>query len=364
MSKFFMPTKVIFEKDGVLKNKDLFKLGKRAFIVTSPSSLMNGSLEDVTTVLKELSIEYSIYSKIAQNPSVEQIDEVSKLAREFSPDFIIGIGGGSPLDSSKAVAVLCAEKNLKAQDLFDSKFEKCLPIVAIPTTCGTGSEVTPYSILTLKTIENKKSFASELIFPKLAIVDYKYLLTLPFNVIVNTLFDALSHVIEGYLSKASDNIIEAYTKKALSLFASSKDNIKENALKETDLEKFAWISLIGGIIIAQTGTLIVHPLGYNLTYYHDIPHGRANAILLSSFLRLESKYLKEEVNFALNNMGFESIDEFSEFVRFFVKDSIPKLPSDRIEYYAKRALESKNVANLRHAISLDEMIDVLKSSVE
>lgn len=71
---------------------------------------MNGSLEDVTTVLNELSIEYSIYSKIAQNPSVEQIDEVSNLAREFSPDFIIGIGGGSPLDSSKAVAVLCAEK--------------------------------------------------------------------------------------------------------------------------------------------------------------------------------------------------------------------------------------------------------------
>lgn len=359
-----MPTKIIFEKDGVLKNKDLFRIGKRAFIVTSPSSLKNGSVEDVTRVLKELSIEYSIYSKIAQNPSVEQIDEVSQIAREFEPDFIIGIGGGSPLDSSKAVAVLCAEKNLSAKDLFDNKFSKALPIVAIPTTCGTGSEVTPYSILTLKDIENKKSFASELIFPKIAIVDYKYLFTLPYEVVVNTSFDALSHIIEGYLSKSCDIIIESYTNKGLRLYSEVRNALKENRLSEENFEKLAWISLIGGIIIAQTGTLIVHPLGYNFTYYHDIPHGRANAILLPSFLKLESKYLKNNVDYILENMGFSSIDEFNEFARSFVKDSIPKLNDEQIEYYAKRAIESKNVGNLRHAISHGEMKEVLKSSVE
>jgi len=359
-----MPTKIIFEKDGILKNKDLFRIGKRAFIVTSPSSLKNGAVDDVTKVLKELSIEYSMYNKIAQNPSVEQIDEVSKIAREFEPDFIIGIGGGSPLDSSKAVAVLCAEKNLKAQDLFDAKFTSALPIIAIPTTCGTGSEVTPYSILTLKTIENKKSFASEIIFPKIAIVDYKYLLTLPYKVVVNTSFDALSHIIEGYLSKSTDNIIESYTKKGLRLYSDVKNVLKENRLSEKDFEKLAWISLIGGIIIAQTGTLIVHPLGYNFTYYHDIPHGRANAILLAAFLRLESKYLKDDVDYVIKNMGFSSIDEFDEFVRTFVKDSIPNLKDEQIEYYAKRAIESKNVGNLRHAISLEEMKEVLKHSVE
>ncbi len=359
-----MPTKVIFEKDGVLKNKELLILGKRAFIVTSPSSLKNGAVDDVIKVLNELSIEYSMYDRIAQNPSVEQIDEVSKIARDFEPDFIIGIGGGSPLDSSKAVAVLCAEKNLSATDLFDSSFSKALPVVAIPTTCGTGSEVTPYSILTLKSIENKKSFASELIFPKVVIVDYKYLFTLPWEVVVNTSFDALSHVIEGYLSNRTDMIVETFAQKALRLYSVVKNALKENKLSEKDFESLAWISLIGGIIIAQTGTLIVHPLGYNFTYYHDIPHGRANAILLSAFLKLESKYLKDDVDFVIKNMGFSTIDEFDEFVRFFVKSSIPALNDEQIEYYAKRAIESKNVNYLRHSISLDEMKEILKRSSE
>lgn len=363
MSRFFLPTKIFFGKDIVLNNKEVFTIGKRAFIITSPSSFKNGSIEDVILALKENNIEYSIYSTIAQNPTVDQINEVSQLVRNFNPDYIIGIGGGSPLDSAKAVAVLAAENSLKAEDLFDTKITKCLPIIAIPTTCGTGSEVTPYSILTSNTIQNKKSFASELIFPKYALVDYKYLFTLPYDVTINTSFDALSHLIEGYLSKNSDELTEIYVTKGLELYSQIKENLKTKNLNEDDFKNLALISLYGGIVIAQTGTLIVHPLGYNLTYFHNIPHGKANAIFLASFLKIESKYLPKEVEFIINKLGFVNIDNLSQFINELLKDSKVLLNETQIKNYAERSILSKNVNNLRHTLSLDEMIFILNKSV-
>lgn len=361
MLSFFMPTKIFFGKDAVYENYSLFDIGKRAFIVCSPSVFKNGSLEDVFSVLKRHKIEYALYSSIKPNPTVEQIDEVVQIAKDFKADFIIGIGGGSPLDSSKAIAVLLANENWHAKDLFEKHIEKSLPLICIPTTCGTGSEVTPYSILTIHDIENKRSFASEHIFPKYAIVDYKYLKSLPFDIIVDTSFDALSHVIEGFLAVKNTPFTSSFAFDALKIYSSIKSNLLNKNLNDKILEMLSLISVYGGIIIAHTSTLVVHPLGYNLTYYHDIPHGRANAYLLSKFLEIEMKYLPDEVETIINLLGFNDINDLDNYIKELLPPANINIETNTLNFYASRAIASKNVNNLRHEISMDELVYIMKS---
>ncbi|MEZ0535706.1 iron-containing alcohol dehydrogenase [Caldicellulosiruptoraceae bacterium PP1] len=360
MYTYFMPTKIFFGLNCISENHQYFKLGKKAFIVTSPSSFKNNAINDVITALKKNQIDYYIYSSIEQNPSTEQIEHVSRMAIENKADFVIGIGGGSPLDAAKAIAVLAANSDKNSSFLFEGKIEKCLPIISVPTTCGTGSEVTQYSILTLHNIQNKKSFSSELIFSKFAFIDYKYLETLPYEILVDTSFDALSHIIEGFLSNRNNTLIYNFASKGLLLYSEIKEHLINKRINMSTLENLAYISLIGGIVIAHTGTLVVHPLGYNYTYFHGIPHGRANAILLSNFLYLESKYIPNDVNEVLKYLDFKYIEDFNNYVSMFYPNVKPKLTEDEIDFYSSRAIASKNVNSLKHEISLDELKQILK----
>ena len=169
--RFFDPTNTYAEKNCVKNHKkELLALGSRAFVITGhSSSKKNGSLDDVIAVLEEASVPYQIFNEIEENPSVETVVRAAEIGKEFKADFVIGIGGGSPLDASKAIALLIANPEETGDCFYVAKDLKTLPIAAVPTTCGTGSEVTPVSVLTRHDTQTKKSISYK-IFPDIALI--------------------------------------------------------------------------------------------------------------------------------------------------------------------------------------------------
>lgn len=350
---FHMPTRVVMTNNCILNNTELFMgYGQKALLVTGCNSAkLCGALQDVIDVLTLLEIPYCIYDKIMSNPTISCVYEGAAYAKENKADFIIGIGGGSPMDGAKAIALLAAQE-IKEEDLFSGTYENiALPLILIPTTAGTGSEVTPYSILTNDKRQTKTSISTPLLFPKVAFLDEKYMKDLPMTVTISTALDALSHAIEGMLSVRASDIsnnlaMESIKNISLSLSHLSPSKTK-SAASQIPMEvrnKLLYGSMLAGIVIAQTGTTAVHSMGYCLTYYKNIDHGRANALLLPSFLRFIIKSDSEVINKILGVMGFGNMNEFEALILGLLGDR-ESISENEVERYSTIAIQAKNIPN-------------------
>ena len=310
---FYMPTKVIVGKDCVRENSDVFKIGKKALIVTGKNSArLSGALDDVKYALEKNNIEYVIFDKVMSNPTVECVYDGAETAMEEEVDFVIAIGGGSPMDSAKAIALL-AVSDIERKNLFDSNIgNKALPMIHIPTTAGTGSEVTPYAILTNHEKQTKKSIASPCLFPTYALLDAKYTKNLGLATTVNTAIDSLSHSVEGMMSKRANIMADVIAKEAVKIIASTFDDLISGELTEDDREKLLYASMLGGVVISQTKTTAVHAMGYSLTYFKNIDHGRANGLLLGEFTKYIERNDKDRVKEILSCMNLDSAEEFKK----------------------------------------------------
>jgi alcohol dehydrogenase class IV len=216
---YYIPTRIVSGRGCVKQNAELLsKIGKKAFLMTGPSSAQkNGSLEDMKQALDSQGIAYQHYNKVKPNPSLQDVREASQVAKEAGADFVIAIGGGSPMDAAKAVAVLTA-CDVSDEDLLALReFPAVLPLVTIPTTSGTGSEVTPYSILTNDSLETKSFLNSHQIYPVLSFLDARYTMALPKSITNATAVDALSHSVEGFLAVRSTAMSRVFALESLRL---------------------------------------------------------------------------------------------------------------------------------------------------
>ena len=360
---FEIGTKVLFGKGCLITNKAMLdKCGKRALIVTGKrSAKVSGALDHVEEILKEYNIAYSIYNKVENNPSLENVAEGGKAAREFKADFIIGIGGGSPLDASKAVAVL-ATNDIEPLELYKNVFEnKPLPIVAIPTTAGTGSEVTPYSILTRDDMKTKMSFGNEDTFPKLAFIDATYTDSMSYETTVDTAVDALSHAMEGFLSKRSTPVSDVLAVEAIKVFAEGSRALSENDIDFNIREKLLYVSMLGGMVISHTGTTIMHGLGYSLTYFKDIPHGRANGFFMREYLKYNYEAVSEKTEKILELFKVSSIDEFGDMIEKMLKNNL-SLSSEEIQTYASLTMKQRSTSYNARQVDESDLIDILEKT--
>ena len=206
----YMPTETVSGHGCVKSNPSKFAIGKCALIVTGRSSArLSGALDDVIDVLDANGVEHFIYDKIGENPLLSVCYEGGEKARRVEADFIIGIGGGSPLDAAKAIAAFAVDGTMKPMDIYEPRETPSLPIIAIPTTSGTGSEVNPYSVMTLDGQGVKRTFSSRFSYPKIAFLDAGYTCSLDANYTVSCALDALCHCIESYLSPKSTPVSEA-----------------------------------------------------------------------------------------------------------------------------------------------------------
>lgn len=295
---FYNPVKVITGDKCVQKNADeLSALGSSCLIVTSgTAAIKSGALRDVTTALESRGIRYIVFDGIEQNPSVLSCQKAGETACANGLDFIIGIGGGSPLDAAKAAAVYATNK-MDCMDIYKMDWiNQALPIAAVGTTAGTGSEVTCFSILTM-TNGRKKSFGNTQTYPKVMLGDARYTETVPLVFTVSTALDALSHALEGYFSSAANEITDAFAIEAVSVLCPELRKLAEtkNAgeISYGQRERLYYASIAAGFTLSQCGTLYCHNLGYYLTENHAVPHGFACAATLPDLVTRGSKYTPE-----------------------------------------------------------------------
>ena len=320
--RFYVPTDIYVEKNCVKNHaKDLLSVGSRALVMTGRSSAAaNGSLIDVTEVLKAGEIPFQIFNEVEENPSTDTVGKALQIARDFNADYIIGIGGGSAIDAAKAVALLLLNPDLHADELHKAQPHPLnhVPVVAVPTTCGTGSEATPVAIITNRKANLKKSIP-HVIFPTLALVDGKYLASAKKTLIVNTAVDALAHMVESILNVKSNMLNRMCPEYGLKLWGEYKDALlSDSDVDESLYEKLMFTSTIAGMSIAQTSTAVPHGMSYDLTLHAGVPHGPAVGYFLAAYTEVCAKFVPKDVEKILSLLGLQCIGDFAEMLRHLI----------------------------------------------
>lgn len=361
--KYYMPVQMYFGKDVVLKYKDEFrKAGESALIVTGrKSSRMNGSLVDVEQALSEVGVGYTLFDEVEENPSLETIEKAAALGREKSVDFVIGIGGGSPLDAAKAIALFIENPSVNKENIFSQGPLAHLPVIAVTTTAGTGSEVTPYSIVTVNAEKTKKNLGQQ-IYPKVAFLDSKYTYALPYDITVNTTIDAFTHLVEGYLNANSTYISDIYGEKGFELFSCCFKKLLNKELDEDFRDKAMLASALAGIEIAQNGTSLPHGMGYPLTYFKGLPHGLANGVLTIEYLK--SFRNDERLKRMLTLLNLSSLDELQEIFSKLITIDID-ITEEEIREYSEGFFGNKaKLKNHPEVLGIEDIENIYRNSLK
>lgn len=347
------------------------ELGRRALVVSGRRSAdLCGAMADVAAALESVGVTYIRFNVIPENPPAPLCHEGGALARSENCDFVIAIGGGSALDAAKAIAAYAANPSCGVMDIFDDdkRTTDGLPLIAIPTTAGTGSEVNRYSVLTVDGGVKKKTFKAASAYAKYAFVSSKYTTSLDENYTISTALDALAHAIESYLSPKSTAASEEAALYAAHeiwdiLFNGMYADGEKDAGGYTKVqrEKLQNAACAAGIAIDYTGTGFPHPLGYSLTLTRGIPHGRACAVFEGAYLRYNM----------LSAVGEVKIEKLSAHLGTTPGEMIRRIPemsglldltidAEEREELIDRVAGAGNYANSPYIITRGEMSDIYK----
>jgi len=359
-----VPTKIVRGLGCVRECPEVFEeLGKHGLIITGgKSAFINGAVSDVINAFRINGQAVSLFDKVMPNPTISCVRAALEALKRANADFIVAIGGGSPMDVAKAVATLAVQDRAD-EDIFKGGYaDKALPMAHIPTTAGTGSEVTPYAILTNDIEKTKTSISSNAMYPKVAILDAEYTKSLSRNLTINTAIDALSHAVEGMFTTRSSPTIDVAAARAIEVIYPRLVQLACGDELDIDgREDLLSASSLAGAVIAHTGTTIVHSMGYYLTYYHDIPHGRANGLLLGSMLKLCSKRGIGKVDKILSACKIRSVSEFSDLLNSLLSP-IEYIKDEELFSYAREAAKSKKLPNIIYKPTYADILDMYLTS--
>ncbi|MGE5581255.1 MAG: bifunctional acetaldehyde-CoA/alcohol dehydrogenase [Bacillota bacterium] len=326
MKWFKIPPKIYFEY-GSLQYLSKIK-GKRAFIVTDPFMVKLGFSEKVTYQLEKIGIDYQIFSEVEPDPSVETVMSGVKEMNGYQPDLIIALGGGSAIDAAKGMWLFYENPELefetlrlKFADIRKRAFKfpnlgKKATFVAIPTTSGTGSEVTAFAVITDKKRNIKYPLADYELTPDIAIIDPDLVLSVPQSVTADTGMDVLTHAIEAYVSVMASDYTDALAEKAIKLVFEYLPRAYENGQDKTAREKMHNASCIAGMAFTNAFLGVNHGMAHILGGKFHIPHGRANAILLPYVIKYNAQRPSKFVAFPQYEypMAAERYAEIAKFL--------------------------------------------------
>nr|WP_315988942.1 iron-containing alcohol dehydrogenase [Desulforamulus aquiferis] len=217
--------------------------------------------------------------------------------------------------------------------------------MAVPTTAGTGSEVTPYAILTIDWAETKQSIAADSLFPIVAYLDGKYTLSLPWSITANTAVDALTHSIEGFINNKADSLTDLLALESIAIIGKLLRSIVPQQISLTEREELLYASMLGGIVIAHTGTGIIHALGYQLTYFNNLPHGLANGVVTKAVLEFLEQASPIKVKQVVDALGCNNLDEVGALLIRVLPGVSISLTEEEQKKYVTKTLQAKNIAN-------------------
>ena len=278
----FIPTRLVFGVGAINKLASLPLLGKKAFIVigSGHSTRRYGYLDKLTSILEMRGIEYIVYDKILPNPIKDHVMEGAEICREGGCDFVIGLGGGSPIDSAKSIAIMACNEGdywdyinggtAKGQAITSG----VLPIIAIPTTAGTGTEIDPWTVVTHD--EQKIGFGIDETFPVYAIVDPELMVSVPSKLTAYQGFDAFFHSSEGYIANCSDEISDLYALRSISLVYKSLAMVVADGADLDARSDIALASTLAGMVESTSSCISEHSLAHAISaLYPEIVHGEA-----------------------------------------------------------------------------------------
>ena len=303
---------------------------KKAFVCSGPTIFKHGVTGKVTDVLEKAGCAYEVYTNIKENPTIENVQSGVEAYKASGADFIIAIGGGSPMDTAKAIGIIINNPefaDVRSLEGVAPTKNPCVPIIAVPTTAGTAAEVTINYVIT--DVEKKRKFVcvDTHDIPIIAVVDPDMMSSMPKGLTAATGMDALTHAIEGYITKAAWEITDMFHLKAIEVISSSLRGAVENTPEGR--EGMALGQYIAGMGFSNVGLGIVHSMAHALGAVYDTPHGVANAILLPTVMEYNADATGEKYRDIAKAMGVEGTETMSqEEYRKAAVDAVRKLAAD------------------------------------
>jgi len=280
--RHYAPTEIRFGDRLLDEIGEHIRGAKRVCVVAGLRSAETSGLKArIDRLLKNAGVDESVFGAASPNPPCTEVDAIAARAREAACELVIGVGGGSAMDAAKGVAVGATNPTPVANLIGTQWPNRALPLLLVPTTAGTGSEVNQYAILTDTEQGDKVNLHGPDLVPYLALLDPELTVGLPLEYTVDTGVDAFCHAVEGYISRRATPISDAL---ALEAIAQVRHALPRVRARPDDLDargRMLYAASVAGLVIAQAGTTIVHALGYHLTLRHGVSHGRANAALIA-----------------------------------------------------------------------------------
>lgn len=371
--RFAVNTAIYFGGECIKNNAALFNsFGKKAFIITSkfPPGCRHYALEDIEAVLKSQGIEYKVNMEVIENPPVSSISAITEDARSFKPDFLVAPGGGSAVDSAKAVSVLLKYKGKDPMEVFYGGglpfgkivSEGSLPLVVVPTTAGTGSDVTGFSVLTREDTQTKLAIGQQ-VFPNVSFLDAKYIMEAGPKLTHAGALDALSHGVETYVNVTSNFMNRSIAEIGFKLFSEYKDAMLVNEYTFEQREKMLLAATVQGMAFMQAGTCLPHGMSYPLSHYKHVPHGIACGIILGEYLRIFKD--QSTVHPIIKMCGFATVDEFAGYLKQLISQDITIDVTEKEivqwgqEFYSIKYRLEKHP----EPISVDDIIQIYRNSL-
>lgn len=353
---------------------------KKVFVVTDKDLVRFGVVAKVTDMLDMEKIEYNIFSDIKQNPTVIQVKEGVKAFIQSGFDVIVAIGGGSSIDTAKAIGIIVANPEfsdvVSLEGVANTK-NKSIPIIALPTTAGTAAEVTINYVITDEENVKKMVCVDPNDIPVLSIVDAELMLSLPPGLTASTGMDALTHAIEGYITKGAWEMSDMFELKAIEMIAKHLPIAVENPSDVVARDGMAVAQYIAGMGFSNVGLGLVHGMAHPLGAYYDIPHGIANALLLPVVMQYNAESSIDKYVDIARAMGVKVDNLSSQKAAQAAVDAVKSLATrvgiperlrdldvkeEDLERLAKSAFEDVCTPGNPREVKLSEISDLYKKA--
>lgn len=362
MHTFHLPTRVFFGSEALrLGAPYLPQLGRKALLVTGRTSARkSGAWEDINWSLRQRGVEFVLFDEIEENPSLQSVHRAAEMCREHGCDFVIGVGGGSPMDSAKAVAAIVGSK-LEGHEVWDAgRITDVLPVVCMPLTSGTGSEVTPYAVLTDVEHNRKAGFGTEAMLPRLALCDPRYTLSVPPRVTRDTAIDALSHLLEGLYSRLRNPLLYPLIHEGAQLILRHLTTAMAQPDNLPAREALMQAALYGGMTIRHTSTTLQHSVGYPLTAEFGVSHGLANGLVMKAMMELYRPVTGQLTDDLLRRAGHTPASFYNWLDSLDMTANVT-LDDEFIHRAVEVTMHSRNMANNPFEVTKEQVEEVYRN---
>ncbi|MDD6053918.1 MAG: lactaldehyde reductase [Clostridiales bacterium] len=285
---------------------------KKAFVCSDPDLVKFNVTAKVTNLLEKANIPFELYTNIKPNPTIENVQTGVKAFKNSNADIIVAVGGGSSMDTAKAIAIIATNPefaDVRSLEGVAPTKNKCAPIIAVPTTAGTAAEVTINYVITDEEKNRKMVCVDVHDIPVVAVVDPDMMSTMPASLTAATGMDALTHAIEGYITKGAWELSDMFHLKAIEIIARSLEAAVAN--KEEGRKDMALGQYVAGMGFSNVGLGIVHSMAHPLGALYDTPHGIANAIILPTVMEYNADATGEKYRDIAKAMGVKNVDDMS-----------------------------------------------------